>query len=129
VFEGEGRWREYVGDVQDWMTQSARSEAMQRERDAQSAAPVAKAAAAPAPAAVPATNKKKLSYKEQREFDSLPARIAALEAEQASVDTELGGGQLFNTDPARAAQLGARHADIEAEWLRAMERWEVLGGS
>jgi ATP-binding cassette subfamily F protein uup len=129
VFEGEGRWREYVGDVQDWMTQSARSEAMQRERDAQNAAPVTKAATAPMPATAPTTNKKKLSYKEQREFDSLPARIAALEAEQASVDTELGGGQLFNTDPARAAQLGARHADIEAEWLRAMERWEVLGGS
>ena len=129
VFEGEGRWREYVGDVQDWMTQSARSEAMQRERDAQSAPPVAKAAAAQAPAAAPATNKKKLSYKEQREFDGLPARIAELEAEQASVAKELGGGQLFNTDPARAAQLGARHVDIETEWLRAMERWEVLGGS
>ena len=130
VFEGEGRWREYVGDVQDWMTQSARSEALQRERDAQNTAPVAKVAAAPTPAAAPATPiKKKLSYKEQREFDGLPARIAALEAEQASVDKELGGGQLFNTDPARAAQLGARHADIEAEWLRAMERWEVLGGS
>ncbi len=129
VFEGEGRWREYVGDVQDWMTQSARSEALQRERDAQNALPVTKAAAAPAPAAAPTANKKKLSYKEQREFDGLPARIAALEAEQAAVDGELGGGQLFSTDPARAAQLGARHADIEAEWLRAMERWEVLGGS
>ena len=46
-----------------------------------------------------------------------------------TIDKELGGGQLFNTDPARAAQLGARHADIEAEWMRAMERWEVLGGS
>ena len=129
VFEGEGRWREYVGDVQDWMTQSARSEALQRERDAQNAVPVVKAAVAAAPAAAPTANKKKLSYKEQREFDALPARIAELEAEQANVDTELGGGQLFNTDPVRAAQLGARHADIEAEWLRAMERWEVLGGS
>ncbi|MDP2016128.1 ATP-binding cassette domain-containing protein [Hydrogenophaga sp.] len=130
VFEGDGRWREYVGDVQDWLTQSARSEALQRERDAQMAAPAVKAAPAAAPASAPAsTNKKKLSYKEQREFDALPVRIAELEAEQASVDSELGGGQLFNTDPARAAQLGARHADIEMEWLRAMERWEVLGGS
>ena len=131
VFEGEGRWREYVGDVQDWLTQSARSEALQRDRDAQTAAPAVKATPAVAPASAPAAtaNKKKLSYKEQREFDALPQRIAALEAEQASVDSELGSGQLFNTDPARAAQLGARHADIESEWLRAMERWEVLGGS
>ncbi|MES2842754.1 MAG: ATP-binding cassette domain-containing protein [Pseudomonadota bacterium] len=131
VFEGDGRWREYVGDVQDWLTQSARSEALQRDRDAQTAAPAVKATPAVAPASAPAAtaNKKKLSYKEQREFDALPERIAALEAEQASVDSELGSGQLFNTDPARAAQLGARHADIESEWLRAMERWEVLGGS
>ncbi len=131
VFEGDGRWREYVGDVQDWLTQSARSEALQRDRDAQTAAPAVKATPAVAPPSAPAptANKKKLSYKEQREFDALPERIAALEAEQASVDSELGSGQLFNTDPARAAQLGARHADIESEWLRAMERWEVLGGS
>jgi ATP-binding cassette subfamily F protein uup len=130
VFEGEGRWREYVGDVQDWLTQSARSEALQRERDAQTAVPAIKTApVASAPTSAPATNKKKLSYKEQREFDGLPARIAELELEQGTIDKELGGGQLFNTDPARAAQLGARHADIEAEWMRAMERWEVLGGS
>ncbi|MDP1684044.1 ATP-binding cassette domain-containing protein [Hydrogenophaga sp.] len=130
VFEGDGRWREYVGDVQDWLTQSARSDALQRERDAQTAVPAVKTApVTAAPISAPATNKKKLSYKEQREFDGLPARIAALEAEQAGVDSELGGGQLFNTDPVRAAQLGARHADIEAEWMRAMERWEVLGGS
>ena len=129
VFEGDGRWREYVGDVQDWLTQSARSEALQRERDTQTAVPTVKAAPAAAPTSAQTTNKKKLSYKEQREFDGLPTRIAALELEQGTIDKELGGGQLFNTDPARAAQLGARHADIEAEWMRAMERWEVLGGS
>jgi ABC transport system ATP-binding/permease protein len=131
VFEGEGRWREYVGDVQDWLTQSARSQAIQRERGASPAAAPAKAtsaAGAAAPASAPVA-KKKLSYKEQREFDALPARIAALEAEQAAIQTELNGGALYNSDPGRAAQLGARHADTEQEWLQAMERWETLGGS
>jgi ATP-binding cassette subfamily F protein uup len=128
VFEGEGRWREYVGDVQDWLTQSARSAALQRERVEQAPAPAAKpASAAPAPA--PAAAKKKLSYKEQREFDALAPRIAALEAEQASIDKELENGQLFHSNPARAAQLGARHAEVEGEWLQALERWEALGGS
>ena len=132
VSEGEGRWREYVGDVQDWLTQSARAEALQREKSAAPAsAPVGKtgntAAAAPAPAA-PAT-KKKLSYKEQRELDALPARIAQLEAEQAELDQQLNNGQLFSADPARAAQLAARHAQVEAQWLEAMERLETLGGS
>ncbi|WP_066271961.1 ATP-binding cassette domain-containing protein [Hydrogenophaga palleronii] len=129
VFEGEGRWREYVGDVQDWLTQSARAAALQRDRSepaAAAAAPAAKPAVAPA--AAPTTAKRKLSYKEQREFDALPPRMAALEAEQSELALQLENGELFHSDPARAAQLGARHAEVEGEWLHALERWEALGG-
>jgi ATP-binding cassette subfamily F protein uup len=130
VFEGEGRWREYVGDVQDWLTQSARSAALQRERESTAPpSPSAPAAKPASPAPAPAAAKKKLSYKEQREFDSLPTLIAALEAEQATIGKDLENGQLFHSDPARAAQLGARHAEVEGEWLQALERWEALGGS
>ena len=134
VSEGEGRWREYVGDVQDWLTQSARSEAMQREKSAagntlaNKAANTAAVASPPAAAPAPAP-KKKLSYKEQREYDALPERIAKLEAEQAEINQQLNSGQLYAADAARAAQLSARHAEIEGEWLQAMERWEALGGS
>lgn len=128
VFEGDGRWREYVGDVQDWLTQSARSAALQREREAPPPVPAPVAKVAPS-APAPATAKRKLSYKEQREFDTLPALIAALEAEQATIGKDLENGQLFHSDPARAAQLGARHAEVEVEWLQALERWEALGGS
>ena len=83
---------------------------------------------APATSA-PAVAKRKLSYKEQREFDALPAQIQALEAEQAQIDAALADGQLFATDAARAAQLSARHAEIEGQWLQALERWEALGGN
>ncbi|MBW0168694.1 MAG: ribosomal protection-like ABC-F family protein [Hydrogenophaga sp.] len=131
VHEGEGRWREYVGDVNDWLTQSARSAALQRERDAQAptATPPAAAPARQATAAMPVAAKRKLSYKEQREYDALPALIAALESEQTAIGKDLEDGQLFHSDPARAAQLGARHAEVEGEWLQALERWEALGGS
>jgi ABC transport system ATP-binding/permease protein len=130
VAEGDGRWREYVGDVQDWLTQSARSQALQREKAAAPAAPAPAPAPATAPAAAAtAVAKRKLSYKEQREFDALPAQIQALESEQAQIDAELAGGQLFATDAARAAQLSARHAEIEGQWLQALERWEALGGA
>jgi ATP-binding cassette subfamily F protein uup len=126
VHEGEGRWREYVGDVQDWMTQSARAQALQRD-----AAPATAPAAAPAPAATPAASatKKKLSYKEQRELDALPQKISSLESEQAEVEKKLGGGALYASDPAQAAQLGARHAEIESEWLAAAERLEALSAA
>jgi len=129
VFEGDGRWREYVGDVQDWLTQSARSAALQREREPAPPPAPAQTAKSTSPAPAAAAVKKKLSYKEQREFDALPALIAALEAEQVTIGKDLENGQLFHSDPARAAQLGARHAEVEGEWLQALERWEALGGS
>lgn len=137
VAEGGGRWREYVGDVQDWLTQSARSAALQRQDDA------ARAAASPAtppPAAAPVTTggtetsasaapqRRKLSYKEQREREALPARMAALEAEQADIDRQLAGGNLYATDPARATELARRHAEVEEAWMAAAERLEELGG-
>ena len=129
VFEGDGRWREYVGDVQDWLTQSARATALQRDRETAPAPAPAPAAKQVSTTPTPAPAKKKLSYKEQREFDALPALIAALEAEQASIGKDLENGQLFHSDPVRAAQLGVRHAEVEGEWLQALERWEALGGS
>ena len=137
VAEGGGRWREYVGDVQDWLTQSARSAALQRQDDA------ARAAASPATppsAAAPVTTggteasasaapqRRKLSYKEQREREALPARMAALEAEQADIDRQLAGGNLYATDPARATELARRHAEVEEAWMAAAERLEELGG-
>ncbi|HEY9096218.1 MAG TPA: ATP-binding cassette domain-containing protein, partial [Hydrogenophaga sp.] len=127
VHEGEGRWREYVGDVQDWLTQSARAQALEK-RDAVAAPPPKAPQTAPAAPAVapPPTAKRKLSYKEQRELEALPDRIAALEKEQSEVEKLLDGGALYASDPARAAQLGARYAEIENEWLEAMERLEAL---
>jgi ABC transport system ATP-binding/permease protein len=128
VAEGEGQWREYVGDVQDWLTQSARAAELNRDRigaNTPAQAPAAAPAAGPPTATV---SKRKLSYKEQREFDTLPELMQRLEAEQSQIAAELSDGMLFARDPARAAQLGARHADIEASWLQSMERWEALGG-
>ena len=131
VAEGDGVWREYVGDVNDWMTQSSRAKSMLSTPEVPRASEPAKTPAVAESAVTDestTTRRRKLSYKEQREFDALPQRIAELEAEQALVDKELDGGQLYATDPARATQLAARHAEIEEEWMAAMERWEELGG-
>ncbi|WP_038211450.1 ABC-F family ATP-binding cassette domain-containing protein [Xenophilus azovorans] len=128
AFEGEGRWREYEGGVQDWLVQSRRAREL-----AQAAAPRAVAASAPAPAAAAApaaaSAKRKLSYKEQRELEALPARIAELEAEQKTIAEQLerGGGALYGEDPARAAELATRHAQIEEALMTALERWDALG--
>lgn len=127
AFEGDGRWREYEGGVQDWITQSRRS----RELAEAAAAPVApaskeKTAPAPAPAAT-ATPRRKLSYKEQRELEALPALIEALEQEQKSIQSELSAGAVYRNDPGRAQQLAVRSEQIEGELMAALERWEALG--
>jgi ABC transport system ATP-binding/permease protein len=82
-----GKWREYEGGIADWQAQRARMLAAQAVAQATPKA-AASAVAAPAAAPAPAAARRKLSYKEQRERDELPARIAALEAEQAG-----GAGQ------------------------------------
>ena len=80
------------------------------------------------PAAPPPAKAKKLSYKEQRELDTLPDTIAALEAEQKDINALLADGSLYASDNARAVQLSERNAQIDDELMAALERWEQLGG-
>ena len=126
VAEGDGLWREYVGDVQDWLTQSNRA----AQVAAKASAPVAsnkdagKTQAVAAPASAP--SKRKLSYKEQREMDGLPQQIAALESEQAELEAALASGTLYAQDPGLAAQKSQRLAQVEELWLQAMERLQAL---
>jgi ATP-binding cassette subfamily F protein uup len=124
AFEGDGCWREYEGDVEDWLIQSARAaikNPVLSENKIENSFQRNEIKREP-------LSKKKLSYKEQRELEALPALIAALEAEQLSIDQALADGGLFVSDPKQAASLSQRHADIDDELLAAMERQELLGG-
>ena len=120
-----GFWREYEGSVQDWLIQSQRSQAIQAKAQAglpkaAEAAPVTVAIKAPAKAAV------KLSYKEQRELEALPALMTALEQEQQGLRRALADGQLFAQDAAKATAMFARDAAIDDELMVALERSEAL---
>jgi ABC transport system ATP-binding/permease protein len=128
VFEGDGRWREYEGGVQDWLTQSRRAQSLALASSATAGAATKDAAPrTPATATQPAPPKKKLSYKEQRELDALPAVIGSLEEEQKIIHEELADGTLYASDPVRAANLSERSARIDDELMAALERWEALG--
>jgi len=144
AFEGDAGWREYEGGVSDWLTQSKRANEIAQAKGQkgaspfnygrdQAAKPSAAAVAKPleepvaAPAA-PAAKGRKLSFKEQRELDGLPERIAALEAEQKAIAEQLADGSLFASDNAKALALTSRTAQIDEELMHALERWEALGG-
>ena len=131
AYEGDGVWREFEGGVEDWLQQSQRSQALRDQRNTPPAATAApategKGGNAAAKDEQAATPKKKLSYKEQRELEQLPDRIAALEAEQQSIQQELADGTLYTRDPQRATALHAREGVIEEELLAALERWTDL---
>jgi ATP-binding cassette subfamily F protein uup len=131
VWEGDeqaGRWREYEGGISDWQQQRDRA------RSLAAAAAKAAAAAAPAPtppapapvAAAPAKARVKLSYKEQRELAELPGRIAELEAEQGVLAALLADTALYAQGAGRIQEVTTRHAEIDAQLLDLMERWEAL---
>ncbi len=79
------------------------------------------AAAMPSPA--PAPRKAKLSYKDQRDYDLLPARIDDLSAAIARDEAALADPALYSADPARFAALTAAIDKARAEKDAAEERW------
>jgi ATP-binding cassette subfamily F protein uup len=129
VAEGGGRWLEYEGGVSDWLAQSARAAAAasaaallaRSEKKAEAVAPVA-----PAAPVVAAPARRRLGYKEQRELDALPARIEALEAEQAELHGLMAGGELYAQGPERIQQVSERASAVEEELLQLLERWTEL---
>ncbi len=138
---GDGRWREQAGGYSDY--ESARAEEAKNVADASSVGSPAGGASArrsgadqePSTAADRATGaagrasaasaRRKLGYAEQRELDALPARIAALEAEQKALEPRLADPDSWQ-DPVAARATNERFAAIEAELLEALERWEAL---
>ena len=128
AFEGDAQWREYEGGVQDWLTQSNRAKAWAAQAQT-SSKPSDTTSKTNTGAQTPAktTAVKKLSFKEQREYDSLPGLIEQLEAEQAKLNRMLADGSLYVSEPKKAADMAARITQIDDELLSAMERWEVLG--
>ena len=141
VAEGNGLWREYEGGITDWQAQVKVMAQMQEA--AGSAAPVAgktamdaaiaennRRVAAPPTAPVAAVKTAaKLSYKDQRELDGLPAKIEALEKEQADINERLADGAIFQKDPKGAAALSKRVGEIDELVMAAMERWEALSSN
>ena len=128
AYEGDAQWREYEGGVQDWLTQSNRAKAWAAQAQT-SSKPSDTTSKTNTGAQTPAktTAVKKFSFKEQREYDSLPGLIEQLEAEQAKLNRLLADGSLYVSEPKKAADMAARITQIDDELLSAMERWEVLG--
>jgi ATP-binding cassette subfamily F protein uup len=115
AYEGDGHWLEYAGGYTDW--QRVKAGAVKQ------AATEAKEAATKSGGGA---RKAKLSYKETRELQELPARLEALETEQGALNARLADPATYNDRTVDVKALNARHDAIEAELTALLARWEAL---
>ncbi|MBL8447179.1 MAG: ATP-binding cassette domain-containing protein [Zoogloeaceae bacterium] len=121
--EGDGRWGEYAGGYQDWRRV--------KDQDAADRSEAARSTKVGAPRAGEASRRQsersvRLSFNEKRELEGLPARIEALEAEQAGLHERLADPALYQRAPQEVGQCKVRLAALEAEMDAALLRWEEL---
>ena len=124
VFDGKGNIDEYIGGYQDYLEQRPDQKVVDQKSDVKKAQAKAEAEAAALAATTP--KKVKLSYKDQRELEQLPAEIEKLEKEQAELSTKLADGSWFVSNADAATKASQRLAEIEELLLEKLERWDTL---
>jgi ATP-binding cassette subfamily F protein uup len=68
----------------------------------------------------------KLSYKDQRELDALPARIESLEQQLETVQQQLSDPALYQSGGGRVGELQQQLHELEQALETAYDRWETL---
>jgi ATP-binding cassette subfamily F protein uup len=136
AFEGGGQVTEYVGGWEDYLRQKPSTPnlpaATANEPAARSARPHSRV---PSPHLHQGTGrqlepqapeKRKLSYKEQRELETLPAHIEALEAEQERLRTASESPQFYRESADHIKGVLARLDAIAPALEQALARWMEL---
>ena len=116
--DGEGVWTQYAGGYSDMLLQ---------RRPARGAAPAAAAVSKSRPAApAPKAAGKRLTFKDKYALETLPDRIAGLEAEIAKLNRQLGDPNLYGKDPVKFAALSQALTGAQAALTGAEELWLEL---
>lgn len=123
VFDGKGNIAEYIGGYQDYLLQRPDDKVVDQKSDVKKAQAKAEAEKAAAQSNI---KKVKLSYKDQRELEQLPAEIEKLEVEQAELSDKLADGSWFVSNADEATKASQRLAEIEEVLLEKLERWDEL---
>jgi ATP-binding cassette subfamily F protein uup len=113
ALEGDGAVDVYPGGYEDYFRQRR-----PREKEVKTADPV--------PGPKPRAQARKLSYNEQRELASLPAKIEALESEIAQMESFLSDGRSYVSDPDKYREFSDRLPVLRADLDASVERWAEL---
>ena len=122
AFEGNGVLTEFGGGYDDWQRYSTQQNQQRLEDKKSESLQAAKDAPKPS-TAKPVS---KLSFREQKELDGIPAKIEQLEAEQANINQQLADGELYKNQAEKAKTLQARLLEIESLLETLLARWEAL---
>jgi ATP-binding cassette subfamily F protein uup len=131
--EGDGEWKEYIGGYSDWEayknSDAGKKVAASKNNSKANASPVSSMTAPAAKADKAEAKAKKLSYKEQKELEELPSKIAQMEAEQKSISEKLADVDFYkDTKPEDIKKLNVRFEELDELLLVALEKWEEIGG-
>lgn len=114
VFEGDGRIRRFEGNYSDYMDERKKEQA---------AAVKTKANKKELPIQKPAAKKKKLTYKEQQEWNGIEDRIASLEEQVEQLKKEIAQA---GSDAGKVQEFYKKQQEMEVKLDQAMERWTEL---
>ncbi|MBY8172625.1 ABC transporter ATP-binding protein [Vibrio fluvialis] len=123
IFEGDGVIEEFVGGYHD--AQQQRQQVLQ-SRNAEKVVKAEKVVEESPKTASSKAKSKKLSYKLQRELETLPVKLEELEAEIEALQEQVNSPDFFG-QPVEATQpILDKLAATEQELEIAFERWEEL---
>lgn len=126
AFEGNGVLTEFGGGYDDWQRFSQQQNAKPAAAKASESKVSETKTADTKPTATGKTSAQKLSFKEQKELESLPNQIETLETELASIHLTLADAQIYRDQPEQVKQLQARVLVIESDIETQMARWALL---
>lgn len=123
VFEGDGQIGEYNGGYSDWVKEKEKA-AVRAQQAAKAAA--AAVATKPAVSAKATAKSRKLTSKEQKELEGLPAQIEKIESEQHALTEKLADASFYQQAASVVAAARARVFELEKAHATAFARWEEL---
>ena len=127
IIDGDGRVSEQAGGYSDWESRGggifANTERSPADASTRPEKQPHKAAKAPVK-----PGSRKLSYRETRELETLPALIETLEQRQAELENTVADPEFYRGDHGEIDRVMAELADVQAELDVAFERWAELEG-
>lgn len=123
VFEADGSVREFIGGYSDWARRGRELADMENPNKRKSKS----SGATPGDAGAPRRrSRKKLSYMQQRELDTLPEKIEALELETRALEQAVASPAFYANPHDRVqAELG-KLEEKSRELKSAVDRWGEL---